>query len=97
MLAAAIVLPCAFVRPLRFLDLDPLAQGLTIGATFASDFDAPLAVRTAWPRRLVTADRELSVTTDVTTLYGLDLGWELVTDLADVTPYLDVNFQEADD
>ena len=85
-----------FVRPLSFVGVAEVFQDLEIGLTYASDYQAPGTIRrqtagTGPP--LVTSDGELSASTEVVTLYGVDVGWRVLkTDLVDLTPYVDVNF-----
>jgi len=83
-----------FVRPLSFVDVPPIFQRLVVGLTYASDCEAPSRVRTdAQGNALVTDDVELSVDTEVVSLFGFDLGWEVLRhDIVDLTPYFDVNF-----
>jgi hypothetical protein len=83
-----------FVRPLSFVPVDPLFQRLVVGLTYAADFQAPSRVRSdAQGAALVTGDVELSVATQVVTLFGVDLGWEVLRhEVVDLTPYVDVNF-----
>lgn len=83
-----------FVRPLSFAPVDEYFQRLIVGLTYASDYQAPARIRTdAAGIARVTDDVELAVDTEVVTLFGVDIGWEVLRhEVVDLTPYFDVNF-----
>lgn len=83
-----------FVRPLAFLDVPAIFQRFVFGVTYASDYQAPSRIRAnADGTARVTGDVELAVDTEVVTVYGFDLGWEVLRhEVVDITPYFDVNF-----
>lgn len=86
-----------YVRPLSFFDLAPIFRKLVVGLTYASDYQAPSKLRLdADGIAQVTGDGELDASTEVVSVYGLDLGWEVLRlDWIDLTPYFDLNFLDA--